>query len=169
MSPASTSTVNQNRETPEDAIVAEVFPIFESAVPPLFAYRLTLTQGEWNTVGGKAAYRLRRLLSGLWVWSSPWLLSDAKADDAAMTDAIRKLWDEDFIALGGITAIKLDSSGAINAFHKAAFVARGVWDACGIGVRCSRELEKDQQNYGPVRITRHLNVRPWEVNGNPAL
>lgn len=169
MNPTYSRAANAPTQQPGDAIVAEVFPIPHSAVPPLFAYRLTLTQGESNTVGGKAAYRLRGLVPGVWVWSNPWLLTDVEIGGAEIADAMRKLWEQDAEAFGAVTAIKKDISASIGLFHKAAFVARGLWDLRGIRKLCSNEFDKMQQTFGAVRLSRQLSVRPWEVNGNPAL
>ena len=154
---------------PQDLILAEVFPISPVAVPPLFGYRLSLSQGDLNTVAGKAAYRLRNLLSGLWVWSSPWLLSDVEIGSDGLLDALRKLWTMDADAFGGAMAIEMDRSALIRPLDKATFVARGLWESRGVGKRCSAELDKLRRTLGRVRITRHLSVRPWEVNDEPAL
>lgn len=153
----------------EDLILAEVFPIPATAVPQLFGYRLSLSQGDLNTVAGKTAYRLRNLLSGLWVWSSPWLLSDVEIGADGLLDALRKLWTLDADAFGGATAIERNRSAFIRPLDKAAFVARGLWESRGVGKRCSAELDKLRRTLGRVRITRHLAVRPWEVNDEPAL
>ena len=169
MNPTYSRGANEPPKPRQDAIVAEVFPIVESAVPPLFAYRLTLTQGEWNTVGGKAAYRLRGLLPGVWVWSNPWLLTDVESSAAEIENAMRKLWEQDAEAFGAVTAIQEDKSASVGPFHKATFVARGLWDSRGVGTYCGSELDKLQQTFGAVRLTRQLSIRPWEVNRNPAV
>jgi hypothetical protein len=44
-------------------LFTEVFPVLAAAVPKLFAWRLDLPAGDYSTVGGKLAYRLR----GRWV------------------------------------------------------------------------------------------------------
>jgi hypothetical protein len=155
--------------TSEDCILAEVFRIPEGAVPPLFAYRVTLTQGDVNTVAGKTAYRMRSLLSGVWVWSSPWLLSDTEVGAEAIAAGLRKLWEQDAETFGAVTGIERKPSALIAAYHRAAFAARGLWDARGVGKRCKQELDKHQRSLGSVQLSRHLAVRPWEVIGEPAL
>lgn len=169
MTPTQRRTAKPASERSQDLILAEVFPIRATAIPPLFAYRLALTQGDLNTVAGKAAYRLRSLLSGIWVWSNPWLLSDSEVSAEAIAEALRSLWKQDPETFGAVTGIGRESSASIVPFHKAAFVARGLWESRGAANRCAKELNKLRRTLGAVRLSRQLAVRPWEVNGGPAL
>ena len=54
---------------------ADFFPIQSDRLPQLYAYRI-VGDDNVNTVGGKLSYRLRKNLSGNWVWSNYKLISD---------------------------------------------------------------------------------------------
>ena len=149
-------------------IFAELFPLDEAALPPLYAYRLILG-GTSNlaTIGGKLSYRLRRELGGHWTWTSNRIISDLEITPAKIEQVLTDLWREQPNIFKQLRQVKLDSEWQLPTQALADFVARG-WLA-ELEPHIRQLLAKDSLPLGKARLERVYDLRGWVVGGQPAI
>ena len=75
------------------SIITEFFRINKKSFGSLFVYKLTGGGGQLNSIGGRLAYRLRRMIGGFWNFSDKMLISNKFIEGEQITenDSIRKL------------------------------------------------------------------------------
>jgi len=157
-------------ETKKLKIFAEIFPIEVSTLPTLTAYRLlasttsTLTD---STVGGKLAYRLRRDLSGHWVWTANRLLTDKPADEDVVMKVIETLWREQPMVFKNLQGIKIEPNWQVLAQSQADFVARGLISDIEPEIR--KLLNRQSRFLNSARVERVYDIRGLVVKDQPAL
>jgi hypothetical protein len=121
--------VNAN---PTPQLFTEVFPIRTDAIPPLYAFRIRLTDeglplnASGRAFGGKLAYRLRASLPGVWVWGGARLLTDVPPDAEALTAAVAAARHDQPKVYHWLAGIDWDDSFTLTPEHLARYVVRGL-------------------------------------------
>jgi hypothetical protein len=155
-------------ETTKFTILAEIFQIHPSAIPVLTAYRLDIQSGDLATVGGKLAFRLQKAFSGHWMWSRPWIVTDAPQSDEAVKSIIETLWQEQPKIFQGLYSARRDSLWQPTPQVKADFVARGLW--ADLKPSIMQLLATWSHPLGSsIRVHRSCEVRGWVVQEQPAI
>lgn len=149
-------------------VLTEVFQIQPTAIPVLTAYRPDIQSGDMATIGGKLAYRLQHTFAGHWMWSPPWVVTDAPQSKEAITSVIEMVWQEQPKIFQGLHALRRESAWQPTAQVKADFVARGLW--ADLKPAITPLLATWSQALGSsIRVHRICDVRGWVVQGQPAI
>lgn len=77
----------------QSVLFSEMFSILQDIVPHLYAWHINTSDDRVKSVGCKLAYRLRRELDGLWVWSHRYLISDRNYSSQMVESIARILRD----------------------------------------------------------------------------
>jgi hypothetical protein len=146
---------------------AEVFPIRLDTFPALYGYRLSLRGGDIATIGGKLAYRLRRMAGGHWTVSHGEVLGDTLAPPTILEEAARALKGEQPEIFKALYRIALDTAWQPAAQARADFVARALFP--DLHAHMTQLLAGMSQDLGQAQIERVYVVRGWVVAGEPAI
>lgn len=151
----------------QSVLFSEVFPINENVVPKLYAWHLNISGDEKVSIGWKLAYRLRRELNSLWIWSQGYLISNQSLSSEQMLKALQVLWQADPDTFGIVRSLSPDNRWKPNSQAIADFVVFGL----------ASELERDIQQIlrqqglkiRNANIERDYSLQAWVVNEKPAL
>lgn len=146
---------------------AEVFPVRLDTFPKLYGYRLLLRGGDATTVGGKLAYRLRRVAGGHWTATHGAVLSDVLVATDALEQIVHTLKGEQPEIFKALHQANYDASWQLNAQSRADFVARALFP--DVHPRMMQLLTGLRQDLGQALAERTYVVRGWVVSDEPAV
>lgn len=148
-------------------LFTEVFPIKASSLPALSAYRLDIRNGDYSTIGGKLAYRLKKTFSGHWAWAGSFVVTDTPQEISEITKVVSELWSEQPEIFKGLRTVSAVAQWQPDARAISEFVARGLLS--DVEKKVQDVLAKKQQDLGKAVVERIHEVRGWIVNGLPAV
>jgi hypothetical protein len=147
-------------------LFTEVFPVTKEAIPPLHAWRLD-GRGDFATMGGKLAYRLRKELGARWVWSSFRLWTDSEPSPDKVAAVLGKMWKEFPNIFQGLRAVVPDPNWKLTTQTQAEFASRGLLSESEAAIRTL--LKRKQRMVGDAIVDRVHEARGWDVQGVPAV
>lgn len=145
----------------------EIFPVNIERLPELYAYRLQGRSEALAAVGGRVAYRLKRMLSGHWVWSDHHVVTDRPAIAGDVQDVLQELWRDEPEDFREIEAIEPASGWVLTPQAQADFAARGLLG--DLQSQMAQELTSKGVVIGRVMVERLFAIRGWVVGGKPAV
>ena len=145
---------------------SDFFPIQSDRLSQLYAYKIVGTDNV-NTVGGKLSYRLRKNLSGNWVWSNYKLISDTQKSEADFQEVLSTLRKNEPNTFGNLHKVVPIESWHPCAKEIADYVARGILPK--FSYKIQNTLRKDLVNLGKADVERDCEIRGWSVQGEPAI
>lgn len=148
-------------------LFTEIFPIKQDALPPLFAYRLDVRTGDYSTVGGKLAYRLKKTFSGHWAWAGGLIVTDNPQEVDEITKVVKILWEEQPETFKGLRTATAVVNWQPDARAISEFVARGLLS--DVEKQVQGVLSGNKQDLGNAVVERVHEVRGWIVEGVPAV
>ncbi len=148
---------------PDQELFAEVFPILTDAIPPLTAYRLSVTSGEsLRRLGTKLATWLGETFGGFWVYSNGRLITDAPPNPVKLVMALDAARTEQRRTFGHIEGVEEDFHWQPSADEIADYVVRGpvalVEDAI------LEALARTVYTIRNARIEREYHLRTWAID-----
>jgi len=144
-----------------------MFPIPQGSVPRLYAWHINTSDDEVRSIGWKLAYRLRRELEGLWVWSDGHLLVEHQYNAQQMLAALRRIWQLDETSFASVRSVSPHTGWQPDPIHIAEFVTFGLASTVEREIRLALNLQDTQiQN---ARIVRDYNLQAWNVGNRPAI
>ena len=152
-------------------LLSQVFPINESQLPDLQAFRVK-TKDDSHSIGGGLSYEAYKHgnLSGTWVWSrsNRRLITDAnEVSDEDLDSLVKACWEKDGDRYRNLLSILPDPNSEVNAQAQADFVAQGLWHKYKRAVQ--RQVSDLNRSVDPVRIERRCRCNPLVVGEKPAL
>jgi len=154
-------------QTNSQTLFTEIFPIKSSALPELSAYHLEIKGGDYSTIGGKFAYRLKKTFDGHWAWASSMIVTDSPQDIAEIMKVVNTLWSEQPDIFKGLRNVTSVSNWQPDAHAISEFVAKGL--LTDIEKNIQDVLSKDKQDLGNAVVERVHTIRGWVVRGDPAV
>ena len=148
-------------------LLVELFPLKLECLPPLFAYQLDLGSGDANTVGGKLGFRARRIFGGHWAWAGRIVASDQNVDPERLSEFLGQLWKDQPETYHGLRGLRRAENWKFQPQALAEFTSRGLLS--DVQGKIASLLRPLQQEIGDAVVTRTYELRPWVVNGNPAV
>ncbi len=145
----------------------EVFPVRTSLLPDLSAYRLDVKGGDYSTIGGKLAYRLKKIFSGHWAWAGGLIVTDTPQEINEIMKVVNTLWSEQAETFKGLRTVTAVSNWQPDARTISEFVARGLLS--DVEKKVQQVLAKNKQDLGNAVVERVHEVRGWVVDGAPAV
>ena len=148
---------------PDQELFAEVFPILTDTLPPLTAYRLSVTSGEsLRRLGTKLAAWLGETFGGFWVYSSGRLITDAPPNPVKLVMALDTARSEQRRSFGHVEGVEEDFHWQPSADEIADYVVRGpvalVEDAI------LEALARTVYTIRNARIEREYHLRTWAID-----
>lgn len=151
----------------EKRVITEFFSINEKSYGSLYVYRLKIGGGQLKSIGGRLAYRFRKIIGGFWNFSDNMLISNKFIAVEKATEILKKLWetgDKNFLDLHEIKFSR-NAKPSVKAF---ADYAANFLKYC-----YSREIKiiigKHQVSDGNVIVKRRINIRGWRIFNSPAV
>ena len=145
---------------------ADFFPIQTDRLSQLYAYKI-VGDDNVNTVGGKLSYRLRKNLSGNWVWSNYKLISDTQKSEADFQEVLSTLRKNEPDTFGNLHKVLPIDGWHPSVKEIADYVAWGVLPK--FSYKIENALRKDLVNLGKADVERDYEIRGWSVQGEPAI
>lgn len=149
------------------ALLVEIFPSQVENLPPLVAYRLSISGGDLATIGGKLSYRLRQKFGQHWVWTSGHILTDVLQTQNSIDEFLENLWKIEPETYKNLIAIRQDESWNISAQAKADFVARGLFE--DLRPQIQQMLNRQSVRLDKVQIERIYETRGWVIGDQPSI
>ena len=153
--------------TQNQTLFTEIFPVIQNAIPTLSAYKLDARGGDYSIIGGKLAYRLKRVFDGHWAWAGGLIVTDKPQDIDAIMTVVRTLWSEQPDIFKGLRAVTPLENWQPNAQVISEFVSRGLLSDGEKEIQ--QTLLEKKQDLGNALVERVHEVRGWIVNGEPAV
>jgi hypothetical protein len=150
-------------------LFAEVFPVQTATMPKLHAYKLDIQRGDWATIGGKLAYRLRRAYGGQWIWTRDGdrLITDTPQAVEQIQTIVEALWSEHPDVFGGLHGVLFDPVWYARPQAVADIVARSFFDI--VHPQIMQILARRGADLGAVRVERVYDRRGWVMQTKPAI
>src|SRR5450432_2091045 len=152
----------------DQQLFAEVFPIRVDTLPPLTAYRLTLSGAEsTRRIGSKLADWLGGTIGGFWVFSGGRLITDAPPNPVKLImalDALRAEQHKTFLHLEGVEE---DFQWQPTPDEIADYVVHG--PLAQVEDRILEALAGTVYTIRNMRVQREYHLRTWAVGDAPAL
>jgi len=148
-------------------LFVEMFPVATSKLPKFYAYQLDIGNGDKSTIGGKLAYRLKRTFGGHWAWAGFHVVTDNLQDNASVMKTVEELWREQPDTFKGLRTTIYNEAWQASAIAQAEFVARALLSDTYKSI--TQMLAEKSQALDNATVERIHEVRPWEVNGAPAI
>ncbi|MFW9890522.1 MAG: hypothetical protein ACFFER_20300, partial [Candidatus Thorarchaeota archaeon] len=145
----------------------EIYPIQEKHIPELTAYSLDLSGGEAKIIGGKLSFRLRKKFGGHWFFADYRIVTDSPVGIAHVDGVVEEAWGvqpEIYRHLRGLT---LDTMWKPSPYAKAMFTKNMLSQSLGPTIR--KILSDKCIDLGEIEIQRIHDVRPWIIQGKPAI
>lgn len=153
---------------PDQQLFGEIFPIRTDALPPLAAYRLSLTNGESpRRVGAKLADWLTSTVGGCWVMSGGRLMTDAAPNPVKLMMALEQARTEEPRAFGHVFGLEEVFDWQPSAEDIADYVVRG--PVAQVEDSILDALSRTVYSINRARVVREYHLRTWAVGGEPAL
>lgn len=153
--------------TNSQTLFTEIFPVNIESLPKLFIYRINVSGGEYSTIGGKLAYRLKRTFSGNWAWAGGRIIGDSHLADSEIMKVVETLWSEQPNIFRGLRSVTEDNSWQITPQAIADYTARGLLS--DIEAKIRNILQAKKQDLGRAVVERVYEIRGWDVRGTPAV
>lgn len=147
--------------------LSEIFPVQLTTIPELTAYQLNIRNDDLATIGGRLSFRLHKVFPGRWIWTYPWIITDAPQSEEAIMAEIEKLWQEHPTLFQGLLSLKRVSIWQPTAQVQADFAAKALWTEVKPAI--TQKLQEWSTDLPTIRISRTCSVRGWVVQGEPAL
>ncbi len=149
-------------------LFAEVFPIHADSLPPLTAYRLSVTSGESvRQLGTKLAAWLGEIFGGFWVYSSGRLITDAPPNPVKLVIALDSARTEQRRTFGHVESLEEDFHWQPSPDEIADYVVRG--PLALVEPTILEALARTVYTIRSSRIEREYHLRTWVVGAAPAL
>lgn len=148
-------------------LFTEIFPVKRENLPILYAYRLDARGDDFSTIGGKLAYRLKRLFPGHWAWAGSLVVTDSYRPDQDVKGVVKDLWSEQPTIFKNLRDVNSVKDWHPDARTYSEFVARGLLSDAEKKVQ--QVLSKNKQDLGNAVVERIHELRGWVVEGLPAV
>lgn len=152
-------------------LFSETFRIDTESLPELHAYDLQINRNSESihSVGGKLAYRLKSQFGGHWVWDrATWrVIGDLPITELQIAHTLTGLWADQDETFHGLQNIVFDQDWSAMADSLAQWVAFGFLPIFRSSVMSA--LSQFNKKIGNVLVSREYDVKPWVVDGHPAV
>lgn len=148
-------------------VFAEIFPILEETLPPLYLYTLEGEDREVARVKGKFFYHLRKSLKGHWVWTQEGILGDNPLEREEGEKFLENLWQKFPDTFGALQGFSPKENWAPSTLERAEFVSRGLLGE--LEEELQKILRKALPDLGQAQVERIYESRGWVVQEKPAL
>jgi hypothetical protein len=161
--------MSSNNQTKRPVLFIEIFPIDESRVGDLYAYKLD-AKSDLSKIGAKLVYRLKKKFPGHWAWTNNLVVCDAPQEPSAIMKVIEALWEEQPDTFQNLRGLKMLTGWQPNPYAISEFVANGVISGTDLEKDIYQVLSGKRMNLGAKAIVeRVVDIRGWVINNNPAI
>ncbi|MEI6428455.1 MAG: Piwi domain-containing protein [Pseudanabaena sp. ELA607] len=147
----------------------EVFPINTETLPVLYGYKLIINSKSLTEVGRNLPYPLKESFGGQWSWSSDIhrMIGDKSLTEAELQEMLEKLWQSKPDKFRDLQRLEPDPEFQPTAQAKADFVAYALFKNVDRDIKSI--LSNSIENINGLTVKRIHQVKPWVVNGEPAI
>ena len=149
-------------------LFSDFFPIQTDKLPPLYAYEIIGLGGDKkDSVGGKLSYRLRKMLSGNWVWSNHKLISSTQKSEVEFREMLSMLRKNEPDTFGNLHKVIPMEDWQPSAEEIAGYVAKGSLSNRSSQIR--QILRKYRVDLDKAYVERDYKIKGWSIQGEPAI
>ena len=148
-------------------IGSEFYQVNVEKLGRLYGYKINISGGRMQKIGGKLAYRLRFKFGGHWNFSEYVLLSNKYIEENKLNEFIKSLWAETEDTFNTLTKITFITD--IQPPPKAIADFAAAYLETEYKSNISNVLDKYKKHDPNVEITRNCRIRGWQIFNNPAI
>ncbi|KKN21252.1 hypothetical protein LCGC14_0927240 [marine sediment metagenome] len=146
---------------------SEFYQVDTVKLGKIYCYKIEITGGKIQKIGGKLAYRLRSQFGGHWKFTEFTILSNNFIDDEKLNSFLEQLWSDENETFSNLTKIYYIKNKSLPPKALADFSASFLSHKFRRGI--FKILEKYDKQEKELKIRKELNIRGWNINNDPAI
>ncbi|MFX1344119.1 MAG: Piwi domain-containing protein [Promethearchaeota archaeon] len=148
-------------------VSSEFYQVNVKKLGEIYYYKIEISGGKIQKIGGKLAYRLRSEFGGHWNFSEYALLSNTFIEESKLNLILEKLWSDESETFNNLTKITYAENEKPPMKALADFAATYLESKNRNSI--IKILEKHKKQELTVKITRNFKIRGWDIFNSPAI